>query len=164
MRLLTNMCTARLILTIAIVLAVISIASAKDVCDHVSRIKIIPAHGEPGMDADYDAIVGAGKSAVPCLIRKITDSTAKADPRQIPRWGDLRTTVGDTAVIMLQRVTGVEILKMLPRKYQRLHKQIGVYAELEYLHDGGNNRRTLQQKLWRWYRITYLPSLPKTAA
>ena len=158
------MCTARLILTIAIVSTVVSIASAQDVCDHVSRIKIIPFHGGTGMDADYDAIVGAGKSAVPCLIRKITDATPKADPRQIPRWGDLRTTVGDTAVIMLQVVTRVEIIKMLPLKYQRLHKQIGVYAELEYLHDGGNNRRTLQRKLGRWYRITYLPSFPKTAA
>ena len=164
MLLFTTMCTARLILTIAIVLTVISIASAKDVCDHVSRIKIIPFHGETGMDADYDAIVGAGKSAVPCLIRKITDTTPKADPRQIPRWGDLRTTVGDTAVIMLQIVTRVQIIKMLPLKYQRLNKQIGVYAELEYLHDGGNNRRTLQRKLRRWYRITYLPSLSKTAA
>ena len=164
MLLFTTMGTARLILAIGILLAVNSIAIAQSVCDHVSRIKLMPAKGESGLDADYDAIVAAGKSAVPCLIRKITDPTLKDDPRQIPRWGDLKTTVGDTAVVMLEIVTGVEIIKMLQGRYQRLYKEIGVYAELEYLHDRDDNRRSLQQKLRRWYRTTYLPSLRKTAA
>lgn len=164
MPLFTTMRTARLISAIGIVLTVNSIVSAQSVCDHVSRIKIMPFRGESGLDDDYDAIVAAGKSAVPCLIRKIRDSRPKADPRQIPRWGDLKTTVGDTAVVMLEIVTGVEIIRMLPGRYQRLYKQIGVYAELEYLHDSDNNRRSLQRKLKRWYRTTYLPSLRKTAA
>lgn len=164
MLLFTTMHAARLILAIEIVLTVNSIASAQSVCDHVSRIKIMPVRGESGLDADYDAIVAAGKSAVPCLIRKITDPTLKADPRQIPRWGDLKTTVGDVAVVMLQVVTGLEIIKMMPGRYQRLHKQIGVYAELEYLHDGHNHRRSLQRKLSRWYRAKYIASLRKTAA
>jgi hypothetical protein len=124
----------------------------------------MPFRGESGLDSDYDAIVAAGKSAVPCLIRKITDSTLKDDPRQIPRWGDLKTTVGDAAVVMMVVVTGVEIIKMMPSRYQRLHKQIGVYAELAYLHDGHNNRRSLQLKLRHGYRTKYLRSLRKTAA
>lgn len=37
-------------------------------------------------------------------------------------------------------------------------KQIGVYALDEYLRDGRAKRRSLQCKLWRWYRTTYLPN------
>jgi len=71
-------------------------------------------------------------------------------------------TVGDAAVYMLEEITGVDTIKMLPRRYQDLYKEIGVYARDEYLHDGRNNRRILQRKLWRWYRETYLRSA-KTA-
>ena len=58
---------------------------------------------------------------------------------------------------------GVDTMKMLPRRYQNLSKDIGVYARDEYLHDRSVNRRILQRKLWRWYRTTYLPSLRKRA-
>jgi hypothetical protein len=159
----TIMFTTRLMLTIGIVLTVIAVAKAQNVCDHVSRIKIIPVRGESGLDADYDAIVAAGRSAVPCLIERITDLTPKADPRQMPRWGNLKTNVGDTAIVMLEVVTRVNIIKMLPQKYRRSYREIGVYSELEYLHDSAKNRRTLQRKLRRWYRTTYLTSIRKTA-
>lgn len=139
--------------------ATASFADDGDVCDHVARIKLIPFEGNAGVDADYDALKAAGETAVPCLIRMITDTRPKPDPRSIPRWGDVRTTVGDTAVFMLQEIAGFEIIKLLPLKYQRLYKQIGVYAEEEYLHDGPNHRRILQRKLSNWYSTTYLPSL-----
>ena len=152
----------RLILAVGILVAVMSIANAKDVCDiHLSRIKMIPFEGNAGVDAHYDALQAAGKSAVRCLIENITNSRPKPDPRSIPHWGTVVTTVGDTAVFMLEEITGVEIIKMLPRRYQRLYKEIGIYAKEEYLHDGHNHRRILQRKLRRWYSTTYLPSLRK---
>jgi hypothetical protein len=154
--------TKRLILVVAVFVSVVSIASAKDVCDaNLSRIKMIPFEGNAGVDAHYDALKAAGKSAVRCLIENVTNTRPKPDPRSIPHWGTVVTTVGDTAVFMLEEIAGVEIIKMLPRRYQRLYQEIGVYAEEEYLHDGHNHRRILQRELRRWYRTTYLPSLRK---
>jgi hypothetical protein len=152
----------RMTVTVVLLFAIISIVNANDVCDdHLSRIKMIPFEGNAGVDAHYDALKAAGKSAVRCLIENVTNTRPKPDPRSIPHWGTIVTTVGDTAVFMLEEITGVEVIKMLPRKYQRLYKEIGVYAEEEYLHDGHNHRRILQRKLRRWYSTTYLPSLRK---
>ena len=55
---------------------------------------------------------------------------------------------------MLWDMTDVDPIKMLPPRYQLLHKPIGVYALDEYLHNRRANRRILQRKLWRWYRMT----------
>ena len=146
------------------VLAIVSLAEAKNVCDlHLREIKMIPFTGEASVDPHYDAIKAAGSSAVPCLIRNVTNRRPKPDPRPIPRWGTMRMTIGDRAVYMLENITDVDTIKMLPPRYQHLYKQIGVYARDEYLHDRRIHRRILQRKLWRWYRTTYLPSLRKTA-
>jgi hypothetical protein len=148
------------ILFSCVLFSIFSFANANDVCDeHLSRIEIIPFESNTGVDVHYDALKAAGKSAVRCLVERVVDMKPKPDPRSIPGWGDIRTTVGDTAVFMLEEITGVEIIKMLPSKYQRLYKQIGIYAELEYLHDGRNNRRVLRNKLRHWYSRKYLPSL-----
>jgi hypothetical protein len=155
--------TERVIVAFCILLTVAAAANAKDVCDHVSRIKVIPFEGNAGVDPDYDALIAAGKSAVPCLIRKFANTTPKPDPRQIPRWGGVTTTVGDTALTVLKAITGVDTIKMLPLKYQRLNKEIGVYAEQEYL-QSRRNRRRLQQKLRSWYWRSYVPSQRKSAA
>lgn len=133
---------------------------AKNVCDrHLSQIKTIPFHRASGVDHHYDALKAAGKSAVPCLIANITNRKYKPDPRGIPRWGTMKLTVGDTAVFMLEDITGVDTIRMLPQRYQDLYKEIGVYARDEYLHDRRIHRRILQRKLWRWYKTIYLPSL-----
>ena len=147
------------LISVVVVLAMVLCAEGKNACDeHLSQIKLIPYEGNAGVDAHYDALKAAGKSAVPCLIANVTNTQPKADPRPIPRWGNLKTTIGDRAVYMLTEITGVDTIKMLPPKYQSLYKQIGVYARDEYLHDRPANRRILQRKLWRWYRTKYLPS------
>jgi hypothetical protein len=154
----------RLVIPIVAVLAIVSVADGKHVCDlHLSQIKMIPFEGNAGVDSHYDALKNAGPSAVPCLIANVTNTQPKSDPRPIPRWGTMRMTVGDRAVYMLAEIAGVDTFKMLPRRYQDLYKEIGVYARDEYLHDRRNHRRILQRKLWRWYRTTYLPSLRKGA-
>jgi hypothetical protein len=156
--------TTRYLLLIVVGLAIVSVVEAKTVCDlHLSGIKNIPFRGERSQDAHYDAIKNAGKSAVPCLIANVTNRRYAPDPRPIPGWGTIRTTVGHRAVYMLWDMTNVDPIKMLPRPYQRLHKQIGVYALDEYLLDSRANPRALQVKLWRWYRTTYLPALRKGA-
>jgi len=150
--------TTRYVLLIIVGLAIVSVVEAKTVCDlHLSRIENMPFTGERSQDSHYDAIKNAGKSAVPCLIANVTNRRYAPDPRPIPRWGTIRTTVGHRAVYMLWDMTNVDPIKMLPRRYQRLHKQIGVYALDEYLLDARANPRALQRKLWRWYRTTYLP-------
>ena len=152
----------RLILAVGILVSIGATAHGEDVCDaHLSRIKVIPFESNAGVDSHYDALKAAGKSAVRCLIENVTDTRPKPDPRSIPHWGTVVTTVGDTAVFMLEEITGVEVIKMLPRSYQRRYKEIGVYACEEYLHDGHNHRRILQRKLRRWYSTTYLRSLRK---
>ncbi|HXD29645.1 MAG TPA: hypothetical protein VN643_00920 [Pyrinomonadaceae bacterium] len=141
------------IVIVVAVLAMVSLAEAKNVCDvHLSQIKIIPFDGKAGVDTHYDALKAAGKSAVPCLIANVTNLRHKPDPRSIPRWGTMRMTVGDRAVYMLEEITDVDTIKMLPDRYQELYKEIGVYARDKYLHDRHINRRTLQRKLWQWYR------------
>lgn len=153
----------RPILAVAVLVTIVATADGKDLCDaHLSRIERIPFEGNAGVDLHYDALKAAGEVAVRCLIENITNIRPKPDPRSIPRWGTIVTTVGDTAVFMLEEITGVEIIKMLPRRYQRLYKEIGVYAEEEYLHDGYDHRRILQRKLRRWYSTTYLHSLRNT--
>ena len=151
------------LISVIAILAMVSLAEAKNACDlHLSQIKMIPFEGNAGIDPHYDALKAAGKSAVPCLIANVTNKLRKPDPRPIPRWGTTGTTVGDRAVYMLVEITGVNTIMMLPRRYQDLYKEIGVYARDEYLHDRRTNRRILQRKLWRWYRATYLRSA-KTA-
>ena len=143
-------------LPVLVLVAIVSLADAKNVCDlHLANIKMIPFERNSGVDAHYDALRAAGKLAVPCLIANITNIRPKPDPRPIPRWGTMRMTMGDRAVYVLWDITAVDPIKMLPRRYQLLHKQIGVYALDEYLHDRRGNRGTLQRKLWRWYRTTY---------
>jgi hypothetical protein len=150
----------KLLVSVVAVLLFASFADAKTVCDlHLSQIKMIPFERNSGVDAHYDALRAAGKSAVPCLITNVTNMRHRPNPRPIPGWGTMRMTVGDRAVYMLWDITDVDPIKMLPPRYQLLHKQIGVYALDEYLHDRRANRRTLQRKLWRWFRTTYLPSV-----
>jgi hypothetical protein len=150
----------KLLVSVVAVLLFASFADSKTVCDlHLSQIKMIPFERNSGVDAHYDALRAAGKSAVPCLIANVTNTRHRPNPRPIPGWGTMRMTVGDRAVYMLWDITDVDPIKMLPPRYQLLHKQIGVYALDEYLHDRRANRRTLQRKLWRWFRTTYLPSV-----
>jgi hypothetical protein len=146
---------------LALLPALVCIANANVCDDHLSRIKLIPFERNTGVDANYDALKAAGQSAVPCLIANVTNTLRKPNPRPIPSLGE--STVGDTATYILAEITGVDTIKMLPHRYQDLYKEMGVLVVDKYLHDRGGNRRTLQNKLWHWYRTTYLPSVRKGA-
>jgi hypothetical protein len=153
--------TKRLLLIFGILVAFSSVTRA-NVCDqHLSRIKYIDFEGNRGVDAHYDALISAGRSAVPCLIANVTNTRHRSDPRPTPGLGN--ATDGDVAIYVLVAMTGVDTFKMLPRKYRDLYQEMGVLARDKYLQDHRGNRRILQNKLWRWYRTTYLPSLPKGA-
>ena len=56
--------------------------NAAHICDRIPEIKLLPFHGDRGVDATYDAFMDAGETALPCLIRKVTDSTLIHDPRE----------------------------------------------------------------------------------
>jgi hypothetical protein len=133
-----------------------------NVCDeHLLRINYIPFEGESGVDAHYDALMAARRSAVPCLIANVTNTRRVHNPRPIPAGAP--TMVGDVAVYLLGEVSGLEPIKLLPRKYRDLYGEMGVVVMDKYLHDRRSNPRTLQRRLWHWYRTTYLPSLRKGA-
>lgn len=150
---------------VVLVFAVLSFAgsaSEANICDqHLSRIKYIPFWGESGVDAHYDAIIAARRSAVPCLIANVTNTRPIRNPRPIP--AGAATMVGDVAVYLLAEVGDFDPIKLLPRKYRNLYSEMGVIVMDIYLHDRRSNPRTLQRRLWHWYRTTYLPSLRKRA-
>jgi len=150
------------VIFVVALLAFAPLACARNVCDlHLSQIKMIPFEGNAGVDAHYDALKTAGAKAVPCLIANITNTVRKPNPRPTPGLGDAR--IGDTAVYLLAEITGIDPVKLLPRKYQDLYAEMGVLVVDKYLHDRVNNRRLLQRKLSRWYQTTYLPSVRKVA-
>ncbi len=58
-----------------------------NVCDeHLLRIKYIPYEGESGVDAHYDALMTARRSAVPCLIANVTKHTTRTQSASDPCW------------------------------------------------------------------------------
>jgi hypothetical protein len=158
---LLSLISKRVVLLFAVVAFAGSTIQA-NICDeHLSRIKYIPYEGESGVDAHYDAIMAARRSAVPCLIANVTNKRSVRNPRPIPAGAE--TMVGDVAVYLLAEVTGLEPNKLLPRKYRDLYGEMGVTVMDKYMHDRRSNPRALQRRLWRWYRTTYLPSLRKGA-
>jgi hypothetical protein len=159
---LLSLINKRLPLIFGVLLFSASVVEA-DVCDrHLLRIKQIPYAGNSGEDAHYDAIIAAGRSAVPCLIANVTNTRPERNPRPIPSWGG-DTMVGDVAIYLLSEVARFDVIKLLPRRYQDLYSQMGVTVMDKYMHDRRSNPRALQRALWRWYRTTYLHSLPKGA-
>ena len=68
---------------------------AGNICERIREIRLIPFHNDRGHDATYDAFLDAGDAAVPCLIRKITDTRRIPDPRETLKSPD--TIIGDVA-------------------------------------------------------------------
>ena len=118
-------------------------------CERIAEIKELPIKGDAGVDAAYDAIVGAGETVVPCLIRQVTNTRRMRDPR-CPPFSD-RTTVGDVSYFVLVDITKLDFVALLPPDVQRKYKTDGAYAYETYIRRRGA-RRQLQSRLLAWYR------------
>src|SRR5436305_14565487 len=86
---------------IVFVLAAFQVVASQNVCSRVSQIKNLPFKGESGLDANYDAMIDAGKSAMPCLIAKITHDTNMRHPGPDPGYPGIHVRVGDVACFVL---------------------------------------------------------------
>lgn len=124
-------------------------------CERLADIKKLPGKDPNDTDPIYEALILKGKSAFPCLIAKITDTTLTEDPRQAPKWREY--AVGDTSVFVLARIVGRDdddqeeslLTKMLPPKYQEEWKTNGVYAYFNYVAEP-KNRKELQDWWKKW--------------
>jgi hypothetical protein len=142
---LLSLITKRVLLVFAVLAFACSTTEA-NICDqHLLLIKYIPFEGESGVDAHYDAIIGARRSAVPCLIANVTNTRRVRNPRPIPAGAE--TMVGDVAIYLLAQVGEFDSIKLLPRNYRDLYGQMGVIAMDKYLHDRRSNPFTLQRRL-----------------
>jgi hypothetical protein len=135
------------------------IQDAANLCDRISEIKLLPFHGDRGLDTTYDAFIDAGETVVPCLIRKVTDTTAIPDPRETLKSPD--TTVGDVAYFLLIEITKLDFAQLLPPDVQEEYKAQGVFAYYKYVQKK-KNRVELQNRLYEWYRQRYGKDLQST--
>ena len=135
--------------------------SAEELCDRVSNIKLMPFDDTSGVDPDYDAIVQAGDSVVPCLIAKVGDTTSMPDPRMAPRYAGIDNKVGDVALWIIERIAKIDVLQFLPSKVRQDFKEEGVLAYFKYVRTD-EHRKDLQNKLYEWYRQKYGKDAPRT--
>jgi len=112
----------------------------------------MPFQRDRGVDATYDAFRDAGEAAVPCLIRKITDTTLIPDSRETLRSPD--TTVSDIAYFLLIEITNLDFAQFLPPDMQGEYKHQGVFAYYKYV-EKKKHRVELQNKLYEWYGRKY---------
>jgi hypothetical protein len=126
----------------------VSSADARRICNRIAEIKTLPMKGEPGIDAAYDAIVGAGEAVVPCLIQNITNVTPVRDSRCL---FSEKTSVGDIAYFVLVDITKLDFAELLPVAVQKKIQSNGVYAYHDYIRRKGA-RSQLQFKVREWYR------------
>lgn len=121
-------------------------------CNSISEIRALPFKGEKGEDPIYDALIAAGEAAIPCLIKRITDTTQMDDPRRAPKYQ--YTTVGDIAYFILIDITKLDFIELLPQEVQVKYKKEGVYAYFSFV-EKMENRQKLQNELSKWYRKKY---------
>ena len=155
--------TLRMLLAVCVFIAGAVVASSRGICDRVSHIKTIPYRDEVGRDADYDALIAAGQTAVPCLIQRVADTRPMRDPREgDPGYAGITYRVGDTAFFVVGTIMKIDYPKILPASYQRVWAASGIYAYFKYVRNPSNRGR-LQRRLRIWYRNTYLPTLRTSA-
>lgn len=123
-------------------------------CDKLVEIKVLPHKDEPIDDPAYNALIGAGEKAIPCLIRRITDTSSMPDPRTAPGYTGIDNKVGDVALWVLGDITKVDFIQFLPSQVQEDFKEEGVLAYFRYVRKN-EHRRVLQSKLNEWYRRKY---------
>jgi hypothetical protein len=122
------------------------------ICDRIRDIKVYPFHGDRGEDAAYDAFMDAGEAAVPCLIKKITDTTRIPDPRPTLKFPE--TTVGDIAYFLLIDITKLGFVEFMPHEVQDDFRDNGMWAYHAYVAKK-EHRKDLQNNLYEWYRTKY---------
>jgi hypothetical protein len=127
-------------------------AGGGDSCAHLANVREIPFKAdETPSDAAYRDIIGAGRSAIPCLVDRVTDVTPMPDPRKAPPAPGF--VVGDLAVMLLAEVSGVPFDDLMPEEVRRRLPHDGVYAYFAYVATP-SNRKALQDALRqrRWSR------------
>ena len=143
--------STRVLAVIVLIFAAFQLVTAHDLCDRVSQIRNLPLKGESGLDANYDALIGAGKSAMPCLIGTITDARKMRDPRSEPGYAGIQVRVGDVAYFVLADIAKTDFVFLLPPRVQRQWQQSGVEAYFNFM-QRRTNRTWFQRKLNVWYR------------
>ena len=125
--------SSRALLAIILVFAGTHLVAAHDICNRISQIRNLPTKDEPGLDANYDALINAGKSAMPCLIANITNTTKMRDPRSEPGYAGIQVRVGDVAYFILCDIAKTDFVFLLPPHVQRQWKQSGVEAYFHFV-------------------------------
>ncbi len=126
----------------------------ESLCDKLVEIRVLPHKDEPINDPAYNALLGAGEKAIPCLIRRITDTTPMRDPRTAPGYTGIDNRVGDVALWVLIDITKLDFVQLLPSHVQEDFKDEGVLAYFKYVQHE-KHRKILQDKLYQWYRKKY---------
>jgi len=137
-------------LAIVVLLFSYQVAASQNICSRVSQIKNLPMKGESGLDANYDALIQSGKSAMPCLIAAITDTTTMRDPRSEPGYAGIQVRVGDVAYFVLCDIAKTDFVFLLPSRVQEQWKESGVWAYFNFV-QRKTNREWFQRKLNIWY-------------
>lgn len=115
-------------------------------CHELSEIGRIPFRENTiAGDPVYDGLMSARMKAVPCLVDEITNETEMKDPREAPHIPDFK--VGDAAVFMLHRITGVPIPEILPKYYAKEWETQGIYSYFKYV-----ERPESRKKIQVWWR------------
>jgi hypothetical protein len=131
-------------------------------CDHLVDMKHMSwdPHDYSG-DAVYDALKRKGFEAMPCLVEKITDTQAAANPTGAPFWAGLTYRVGDTAVLMLQDMNNMYWPQgMLAKKYEDMFEDEGVFSYYFYVDEVPGAREEIQA----WWRNWLKSCTPKCTA
>ena len=153
----------RTVLAVCVVATSAVVANSASLCDRVAHIKIIPYRNESGRDVDYDALIAAGKTVVPCLIQLVADTRPMRDPREgDPGYAGTTYRVGDTAFFVVGTIMKIDYARMLPSSYQGVWNNSGIFAYFKYV-QRPQNRTRLVRRLRAWYRNVYLPSLRTSA-
>ena len=128
--------------------------SPQYLCDHLADLKQMPwnPHDHSG-DAVYDALQRNGYYSMPCLIDKITDMRPAENPTGAPFWAGLTYRVGDTAVLMLMDINDMYWPQgMVPRKYERLFSDQGMFYYYFYVDEVPGARRHIQFWWRNWLK------------
>jgi hypothetical protein len=104
-------------------------------------------------DAVYDALKHNGYYAMPCLVKKITDTRPAENPTGAPFWAGLTYRVGDTAVLMLMDINDAYWPKgMLSKKYEDMFVTEGMFSYYYYVDEVPGARKEIQRWWFNWLK------------